>query len=230
LEAKGVHIKNKAIILGTLLLFSCFFTITLNLTRGQQASLFRITLLVPPTNPARQHWSQLIQDNLNAVGIDAKLVITDWETIYDRVLDPPPDIRGITFDEGGFDMVFVGFNMDIDPDPYSLYHSSQVPPGQNYYNWENTENDELCELIRVTIDETQRIEYVKQWQHLAFDELPSITLHYDKEVVCYDPRALVGDPFEILHYPIWPRVEKWDLNKTKGYKACSSRTNPSTGI
>ena len=178
--------------------------------RGQD-TLFHVTLTVPSTNPSRQAWSEIIYNNMLTAGIDVDRVIQDWGTIYDRALDPPPAVAGKTFDEGGFDMLFIGYAMGTDPDPYTLYHSSQVPPGQNYYNWENAENDQLCEKIKVTVDETQRLEYVRQWQALAFEELPSITLHYDEEVVCFDPTALVGDPFEILHYPVWPGVERWQL-------------------
>ena len=176
-----------------------------------QDNLFHVTLTVPSTNPSRQAWSEIIYNNMLEAGIDVDRVIQDWGTIYDRALDPPEDIRGKTFDDGGFDMLFVGYAMSTDPDPYALYHSSQVPPGQNYYNWENADNDELCEMIKVTVDEDERNEYVKQWQQLAYDELPSITLHYDKEVVCYDPTALVGAPFEYYHYPVWPAVERWQL-------------------
>jgi ABC-type transport system substrate-binding protein len=53
---------------------------------------------------------------------------------------------------------------------------------------------------------------VKEWQQLAYQENPSLTIEYDQEVVVYDPTALVGDPLEILHYPCWPRVAEWQLN------------------
>jgi ABC-type transport system substrate-binding protein len=176
-----------------------------------QDKLFHVTLTVPSTNPSRQAWSEIIYNNMLEAGIDVDRVIQDWGTIYDRALDPPADVVGKTFDDGGFDMLFVGYAMSTDPDPYALYHSSQVPPGQNYYNWENEENDQLCEMIKVTVDEATRNDYVKDWQQLAYDEQPSITLHYDQEVVCYDPTALVGDPFEYYHYPVWPAVERWQL-------------------
>jgi ABC-type transport system substrate-binding protein len=149
-------------------------------------------------------------------GIDAQRVIQDWDTIYDRALDPPPEIASKTYDEGGFDMLFVGYAMNIDPDPYNLYHSSQTttstPPGQNYYCWENEENDRLLKLMKETVDETERLGYVKEWQQLAYDEQPSLTIEYDQEVVAYDPTALEGHPFEILHFPAWPRIAEWKMN------------------
>jgi ABC-type transport system substrate-binding protein len=204
--------KSKVMILSLLLILTIFLIPTFYLVSAQDDKLFKVTLTTPSTNPTRQEWSQIIYDNMLEVGIDAYRVIQDWGTIYDRALDPPEEVRGKIFDEGGFDMLFVGYAMGIDPDPYSLYHSSQVPPGQNYYNWMNDENDELCELIKVTVDETQRLEYVKQWQALAYEENPSLTIFYSQEVVCFDPTALEGEPFEILHYPVWPGVDEWELN------------------
>ena len=206
--------KRKYIAIISILVICSTILIPMASTVQSQDKLFHVTLTVPNTNPSRQAWSEIIYNNMLAAGIDVDRVIQDWDTIYDRALDPPPDVVGKSFDEGGFDILFVGYAMGTDPDPYTLYHSSQVPPGQNYYNWVNSANDELCEKIKVTVDETQRLEYVKQWQALAFEELPSITLHYDKEVVCYDPTALEPEPFEILHYPCWPRVEQWKLNPT----------------
>ena len=205
-------LKKKWVAIVSILLMCTTILVPMALPAQAQDKLFHVTLTVPSTNPSRQAWSEIIYNNMLEVGIDVDRVIQDWGTIYDRALDPPEDVRGKIFDEGGYDMLFVGYAMSTDPDPYALYHSSQVPPGQNYYNWENAENDELCEKIKVTVDETERLEYVKQWQQLGFEELPSITLHYDREVVCYDPTALVGDPFEVLHYPIWPAVDRWELN------------------
>ena len=203
--------NGKAMILGLLLLLSVFLLPATIMVRGQE-TLFSITLTVPSTNPSRQAWSEIVHANMLEVGIDADRVIQDWGTIYDRALDPPPEIVGKTFADGGFDMLFVGYAMGIDPDPYGLYHSSQIPPGQNYYVWENSENDRLLKLIKETVDDTQRLQYVEDWQQLAYDELPSIPLLYTREVVCFDPTALVGHPFEILHYPVWPGVAEWELN------------------
>ncbi len=203
--------KLKVAILSVLLALS-FLIIPISSTVSGDEPLFHITLTVPSTNPTRQAWSEIIAQNMEEAGIGVTRVIQDWGTIYDRALDPPQEIAGKTFDEGGFDMLFVGYAMGTDPDPYSLYDSSQVPPGQNYYFWENTENDNLCKLIKETVDDTQRLQYVKEWQQLAYDEQPSMTIFYSQEVVCFDPTALMGHPFEILHYPVWPGVAEWELN------------------
>jgi ABC-type transport system substrate-binding protein len=208
--------KYLSTILGLLLLFSAILLPASSLFASGQTSLFKITLTVPNTNPSRQAWSEIIQQRFIDAGIDAERQIQDWDTIYDRALDPPTDVAGKTYDEGGFDLLFVGYAMNVDPEPLPLYHSTQAttatPPGQNYYNWINEENDRLCDLISKTVDETERLGYVKEWQQLAYEENPSLTIEYDQEVVAYDPTALVGDPLEIMHYPCWPRIAEWQLN------------------
>jgi ABC-type transport system substrate-binding protein len=209
--------KYMTVIFGLLLLLSMFLLPLAFFARGQ-TTLFKITLSTPSTNPSRQEWSEIIQGEFAAVGIECERVIQDWGTIYDRALDPPADVAGKTFDEGGFDMLFVGYAMDVDPDPSSLYLSSQTttstPPGQNYYCWENAEADNLLELMKTTVNKDERLGYVKEFQKLFLDESPAFAIEWDKEVVAYDPTALMGEPLEILHYPAWPRVKNWQLNPT----------------
>jgi ABC-type transport system substrate-binding protein len=205
------HKNHKAILLGLLLTLSTFLLPISYLARGQ-TTLFHVTLMVPSTNPSRQLWAEVIQQNMIDAGIDAARVIQDWGTMYDRGLDPAPEVAGKVYDEGGFDMLFVGYAQGIDPDPFSIYDSSQIPPGQNYYFWENAENDRLAKLIQETLDKDQSEQYCKEWQKLAYEEQPSITIKYDQEVVVFDPTALMGEPFELLHYPAWPRVAEWELN------------------
>jgi ABC-type transport system substrate-binding protein len=146
--------KFMTLIFGLTLLLSAFLLPATFFTRGQ-TTLFKITLTTPSTNPSRQEWSEIIQQEFASVGIECERVIQDWDTIYDRALDPPPDIAGKTFDEGGFDMLFVGYAMDVDPDPSSLYLSSQTttstPPGQNYYCWENTQAYRQHNKIKTTV-------------------------------------------------------------------------------
>src|SRR5437879_11944771 len=71
--------------------------------------IFKITLMVPLPNQARQAWSLLVQSNLQALGIDAQRVVLDWPTIYDRALPPASDVLGRRSHNGGFDTLFPGF-------------------------------------------------------------------------------------------------------------------------
>ncbi len=168
------------------------------------------TLLVPTSNPARRAWAAIIQSELQCLGMDVSRVELPFSpNIYDRALTPPASNVGKTFDQGGFDVLFVGYNLGIDPDPYSLYHSSQfAPSGGNYYLWNNAQDDNLTNLVKGALDPAVRANYVQQWQVLANNELPSIPILYDKEIVAFDsnfPNA--QSVFSVYHFPAWPPVE-----------------------
>lgn len=169
-----------------------------------------ITLLNPTSNPARRAWAAIVQNSLQCLGIDAARVELPFSpNIYDRALVPPASNIGKTFDQGGFDILFVGYNLGIDPDPYSLYHSSQfAPAGQNYYLWNNTQNDNLTNLVKITPDPATRDNYVRQWQVLAYNELPSIPILYTRETVPFDTSyGNAQTVFNTYHYPAWPPIE-----------------------
>jgi ABC-type transport system substrate-binding protein len=175
--------------------------------------IFRITLMVPQPNQARQEWSLLVQSNLQALGIDAQRVVLDWPTIYARALTPASDVLGSSYDNGGFDALFLGYALGIDPDPYSYYASSQFAPiGYNYYLWNNSQNDQLTAQIKQTLDTTQRLNLVKQWQALAYDQQPSATILYTQEIVAFDytmPNAQYV--FHTYHSPYWPPIEQLSM-------------------
>src|SRR6266571_1096474 len=169
-----------------------------------------VTLLVPTSNPARRAWAAIIQNSLQCLGMDVSRVELPFSpNIYARALSPPPSIVGKTFDQGGFDILFVGYNLLIDPDPWGLYHSSQFPKaGQNYYLWNNTQNDNLTNQIKTTLNATTRNNLVKQWQVLAYDELPSIPLLYTHEIVAFDSDySNAQQVFQTYHFPAWPPIE-----------------------
>jgi ABC-type transport system substrate-binding protein len=204
--------KSKTLLLCTLLILSAFALPTIMLVRSQ-GELFQMTLIVPGPNPARKAWAEVVKTNLVDAGIGATTVNLDWDIVYSRALTPDPSVVGKTYADGGFDALFVGYAMGIDPDPYGLFHSSQFPPeGQNYYLWDNAESDRLCDLIKETSDEATRLQYVKEWQKVFYDEQPAATLLYTKEVVAFNPTVLKGEPFEAYHYPAWPRAKNWELN------------------
>src|SRR5512137_908434 len=186
-EVKKMTNKNKTIFLISMLLISAFSFPAIMLVQGQGGNLFTITLIVPGPNPSRKAWAAVVENSLDAAGIDARRVELDWDTVYSRALTPDAATVGKTYDQGGFDSLFVGFAVGVDPDPFSLYDSSQFPPlGQNYNLWNNSESDRLGQLIKVTTDETTRLQYVKQWEKLAYDEQPSATILYTKETVAFD--------------------------------------------
>jgi ABC-type transport system substrate-binding protein len=192
----------------------CLITLTLipAIPRSAHANpgIFKITLMVPASNPARQSWSLVVQADLSSLGIDAGRVVLDFGTVLNRAFTPSPDILGKTYDNGGYDAVFIGQALGIDPDPWSFYHSSQfAPTGGNYQLWNDTTNDQLTNQIKTTLDQTQRLNLVKQWQQYAFDQQPAATILYTQEIVPFDNTMTNGAKvWSAYHFPTWPPVEQ----------------------
>lgn len=103
---------------------------------------------------------QMVQAELRKIGIDVDLVILDAATAIQRVMS------------GNYEAVYMGWDLDPDPDPYALFHSSQMPPhGQNIVFYANQEADRLIEAARKELDRSKRKEmYWRLHEILAEDQ------------------------------------------------------------
>ena len=77
-----------------------------------------------------------------------------------------------------FDAALVSWDITGDPDPFPLYHSSQIDTGQNYGGWANPEADALMTEARSTVDQEKRRRLYAQFQHLFATDIPAIPLYY----------------------------------------------------
>ncbi|MEZ4769009.1 MAG: ABC transporter substrate-binding protein [Caldilineales bacterium] len=66
-----------------------------------------------------------------------------------------------------------------DPDPYPIWHSTQIANGQNYTGWSNRRADEIMEEGRSTTDQGRRIQLYTEFQRIFADELPALPLYFD---------------------------------------------------
>ncbi len=187
----------------------------------------KITLLTPGANPERRQHALLITNNLNDLGMQAQRVLVPFSPdAYSRALDPAAADIGKTYDQGGFDVLFVGYAMSPDPNPYALFDSSQFPPsGQNYYLWNDSTNDALCQAIIHETNATARKALLWQWQEYAYQQIPDITLFSTKEVVAFTP-TLDWKPFSLYHYPAWPGVEQWNYTSGTATSVTIAQTGP----
>jgi peptide/nickel transport system substrate-binding protein len=70
-------------------------------------------------------------------------------------------------------------NLPSDPDPYLMWHSSQIGgDGQNYAGLNNIDIDQLLEAGRQSTDQTERARLYRDFQDLFADEVPSLLLYY----------------------------------------------------
>jgi peptide/nickel transport system substrate-binding protein len=77
-----------------------------------------------------------------------------------------------------FQAVLVELLLSGDPDPYPLWHQTQIEDGQNYSGWDNREVSEALEQARSVTDRDQRKAYYVQFQRIFAEETPALIIAY----------------------------------------------------
>jgi peptide/nickel transport system substrate-binding protein len=90
-----------------------------------------------------------------------------------------------------FDAALVHWELSGDPDPYPLWHSTQIEGGQNYAGWESRAADEAIERARAITDQEARRNYYLDFQNIFAEEAPALLLYYP--VYTYGVRDKVND-------------------------------------
>jgi ABC-type transport system substrate-binding protein len=142
------------------------------------ADQFEITLLAPNTNPARNAWSSLIFEELKKIGIETDLFQAGWDIVGPRTFAYEADENGIpTWDEGGYDIFFVGLSGALEYDPTDSYCScSYSPSGGNFAWYENSEVDTLLSAYTSELDAVARAAIAKDLQAHFAEDLPYISI------------------------------------------------------
>ncbi|MCY3415103.1 MAG: ABC transporter substrate-binding protein [Candidatus Heimdallarchaeota archaeon] len=170
---------------------------------------FNISLLAPNSFSSLPV-KNLISPYLEKIGIGVKEVLmTGWEVIGPRSFasnGPPP-----IFDEGGFDVLFVGYGHALDFDPSRFYESTEMlPNGYNFYNYNNSDYDAMIEDYMSEMNFDIRIERFKDLQAFWFDEEIITPLYHSLSILSYNKELDGIDPilfslshaeWDKIHYP-----------------------------
>lgn len=122
---------------------------------------FSFVMLVTAGSKASTDQSQIFQDALRRLGIQMEIQTLDGPAFFDRIV------------KGEYQAAMLAWTNDPDPDPYSLFHSSQKPPaGMNVVHYANAEVDELLAEGRTTFDRTRRAEIYHQVHDIIASDQP----------------------------------------------------------
>lgn len=124
--------------------------------------------------PQRIAFGQLASDQLKKCGIGLTVKEGDFATVLLPLLSYPND----------FDTYLGGWSTSIDPDDYSIFHSSKCvtkenPDDNNFVCWNNAEADKLLEDGRQELDQAKRKEIYAKFQEIAHNDLPYYFLWSD---------------------------------------------------
>lgn len=138
---------------------------------------FKFTFL-NNNNPVRRQTLLVIIDALKKAGIQAELQDLEWSVYLDKTK------------KHEFDATLAAWQLTVTPpDPFQIWHSSQSKgEGSNYVSFINKESDALLEAYRLEFDESKRIDMLKKWQKLIYDEQPYTFLWSPKSRYIYNKR------------------------------------------
>ena len=129
--------------------------------------------------PDRSKWMQLVGDQVRECGIDLQYKEIDFAALL-NMLDVYPHVNAAAPETGKpFDAYFGGFSAGFDPDPFSLYHSSECstaerPSTFNYICYSNPEVDRLIDEGLVEFDQAKRAAIYQEYAKLQAEDLPVI--------------------------------------------------------
>ena len=130
-------------------------------TLDRDGKPFAFTMLITAGSKTSADQSQIYQDALKKIGIQMTISTLDAAAFFDRIL------------KGNYQAAMVAWSIDPDPDPYSLFHSSQMPPtGLNVVHYSNAEVDRLLERGRTTFDRSRRTEIYHQLHDIIASDQP----------------------------------------------------------
>lgn len=174
---------------------------------GQTGTIFSVTLIAPGgANLLRRQWGLIIANSYQAVGIDAKMVFLGWAAVFDRVLYPPTENLGKTYDQGGYDIELIGWTPGLFPlgGIFQIHYGKNLAPsGSNYYLWVNATADAEVEKFMSAGYTDEGMAAFKRWQKIAFEDVPKSVIMYQSAPIAANP-ALDFQGYEWLYDNVGP--------------------------
>lgn len=149
--------------------------------RHKNGKRFEFTCLVNQGNKDREKAAVVLQQQFKKVGIKMDIKILEWAALL-KIINNPKSPKE-------FDAVIMGWSLGLDPDSYSIWHSSQYPRGFNFINYKNLTVDRLLEQGRTELNQQKRKSiYARLYKQIS-DDQPYIFLWYPHTVVGVSKRV-----------------------------------------
>lgn len=133
-----------------------------------------------PYNPNAKKMAEMMQADLAAIGVKAKLVSYEWGTYLDKARN------------GEHDLLLMGWTGDNgDPDNFlaTLLSCAAAKGGSNYARWCDKDFDKLINEAKQTPDQAKRTKLYMQAQEIFKRELPWVTIAHAKAFRAMEKRV-----------------------------------------
>jgi peptide/nickel transport system substrate-binding protein len=122
---------------------------------------FHLSLIAMTGSATAKQIAQMAQSELKKIGVQVDVVMMEGDQAISRLM------------QGNYDAAYLSWDLDADPDPYAIFHSSQFPGsgGQNFVFYSNPEADRIMDEARHELDTSKRKDlYWRLHEILAEDQ------------------------------------------------------------
>jgi peptide/nickel transport system substrate-binding protein len=128
------------------------------------------TVLINHGSKEREKAATILQQQFKKVGVKMNIRVLEWSALL-KVINARKDPKD-------FDAVIIGWSTGVDPDSYSIWHSSQYPKGLNFVGYNNPKVDKLLDAGRREQSKAARKKIYAQMYKEITSDAPYIFLWY----------------------------------------------------
>ena len=137
---------------------------------------FRFTMLQISGSTTQARILPMVKEFFASAGIDMHLQTVEWSVYLERLKTR------------NFEACNLGWTGSIDPDPYQIFHSSQIETGDNFVGYKNPETDRLITELRGEFDLNKRIDICRKIERNLYMDQPYTFLFYQDMLVALNSR------------------------------------------
>jgi len=155
---------------------------------------FEFTITTNSNNDTRVYAVQIIQHQLEKVGIKVHIRTMEWQAFLNTVVMPKH-----------FEAVVLGWGLSLSPDAYSIWHSEGAKKGGfNFVNYKNKEVDSLIKKAETTIDTKKLSKMYKKIFKLIVKDHPYVFLYIPNSIIAVNKKIKNVSPsiIGIMHNEI----------------------------
>jgi peptide/nickel transport system substrate-binding protein len=144
--------------------------------RDKDGVPFKFEFLIPSSSKISEQLATIMQEDLKKIGIEMGIRKLEWATFEQQVQDRK------------FDATTMAWSMEIEGDPYQLWHSSQAEKGSNYVGFVNDEADKIIDDGRAEFDDEKRRAMYKRLHAILHEEQPYTFNYCPQQLTVVDKR------------------------------------------
>lgn len=160
-------------------------------------------------DPTLKKAAENLKEQWGKIGVEIEIQSYSVSQVEQEIIKPR-----------NYEMLLFGEVLEIIPDPYPFWHSSQVKdPGVNLAKYENKSADKLLESARVSLNVQDRAKKYQEFQDILIEDAPSLFL-YSPDYVYYINKDIKGVDTKIIADPSkrFANIENWYIKTKRVWK------------